>query len=314
MDHQGHGLALNHAIFRTPHAATFEWVEQKRPKHYEGMVSPLWPEGVPETYRLALFEKDKPDGWNPTIVSHEGFFTDIPGFENLAEGNSTKMLGSLALARQGRYFYWGYSADPERLTPGARATLLNTLHYMDGKRHSLTVPFVCKTRRILWVYTRLGREKGYKRGVEEHFPNSLVPECREDYAPSFEGAEAWVDKYLPYVFSGKTDKHKSARYKCLFEVDADALALGTPNNERESLERWIELAEGKGGAGGKTGQDRDRARRCLARYVHPDIRPKGNQWTKWYERQRDRIAFIESTGFWWQENPEVLEREAAGRR
>ncbi|MHC4939972.1 MAG: hypothetical protein ACYTHK_13470, partial [Planctomycetota bacterium] len=299
---------LDHPIFKTPNEATFEWVERKRPKHYEGMVSPLYPEGVPETYRLALFEKSKPDGWNPTIVSHEGFFTDIPGFENLAEGNSGKMLGSLALARQGRYFYWGYSADPDKLTPGARATLLNVLHYMHGKRHSRTVPFVCNTRRILWVYTRLGRESGYKRGVEEHFPNSLVPEWRETYTPSFEGAEAWVAKYLPYVFSGKAEEHKSVRYKCLFEVDADAMELKTPNDKRESLERWIELAEGK------PGKARERSRRCLERYVHPDIRPKGNKWKRWYERQRDRIAFIESTGFWWQEDPEVLEREAAAKR
>lgn len=308
MDHLGHGLALDHPVFNTPHQAVFDWVEQDRPKHYEGMVSPLYPDGVPERYRLALFEKNKPDGWNPTLVSHEGFFTDIPGFENLAEGHSTKMLGSLALARQGRYFYWGYSADPARLTPGAQATLLNVLHYMHGKRNSLTVPFVCKARRILWVYTRLGRDTGYRRGVEEHFPNSLLPEWQETYTRSFDGAEAWVKEYLPYVFSGKSDRHKSGRYKNLFEVDADAMALGTPNNTRASLERWVELAHGQAGA------DRERARRCLERYVHPDIRPKGNRWKAWYEQQRDRIAFIESTGFWWQASPEVLEREAATQR
>jgi hypothetical protein len=308
MDHLGHGLARNHPVFHIPHEAKFEWVEAPRPKHYAGMVSTLYPDGVPETYKLALFEKGKPEGWNPTLVSHEGFFTDIPGFENLAEGHSGKMLGSLALARQGRYFYWGYSADPERLTDGGKATLLNVLHYMHGKRHSLTVPFVCKTRRILWVYTRLGRETGYKRGVEEHFSNSLMPEWRKTYTPTFDGAEAWVEKYLPYVFTGKTEAHKDARYKCRFEVDADATALGTPNGERASLETWIELAAGA------PGEDRARARRCLERYVHPDLRRKGNDWKAWYAKERDRIAFIESTGFWWQENPEVLEREAAERR
>ena len=116
----GHGLALDHAIFNTPHATSFEWIERPRPSRYEGLTSPLYPEGMPETQKLALFETSKPDGWNSTIVSHEGFFTDIPGFENLAEGSSEKMLGSLSLARQGRYFYWGYSADPERLTDAAK--------------------------------------------------------------------------------------------------------------------------------------------------------------------------------------------------
>ena len=32
-------------------------------------------------------------------------------------------------------------------------------------------------------------------------------------------------------------------------------------------------------------------------------------WDAWYEKHRDRIVFIESTGFWWQEDPRILERE-----
>lgn len=305
MDHLGHGLALDHVIFNSPHKATFETIEQDRPKQYEGLTSPLYPKGVSDRYKLSLFEKKKPDGWNPTIVSHEGFFTDIPGFENLAEGNSAKMLGSLSLARQGTYFYWGYSADPAELTDGAQKTLLNVLHYMRGKRASRTVQFVCKTRKILWIYTVLGKDKGYKRGVEEHFPNSLVASAKKDYTPSFEGAAAWVERYLPYVFSGKGEQHRHERYKNLFEIDRDAMALGTPNEERTSLEKWMALAS----AG--EGDDRERALRCLKRYVHPDIYPKDGNWKSWYARQRDRIAFIDSTGFWWQESPVVLEREAA---
>ena len=85
-----------------------------------------------------------------TLVSHEGFFTDIPGFENLAEGQSGKMLGSLSLARQGRAFYWGYSIDPERLTAPAEDTLENVIHYTYRQRHAQTVPYVCTTRRSLF--------------------------------------------------------------------------------------------------------------------------------------------------------------------
>lgn len=300
MDHLGHGLALDHAIFQQPNKVEFEWVEQDRPQQYVGDTSPLWPDGVPERYRLAKFEVDKPDGWNPTIVSHEGFFTDVPGFENLAEGNSAKMLGSLSLARQGRYFYWGYSIDPERMTTGAQDTFVNVLHYMRGMRGSETVPFVCVTRRILWVYTVLGKDTGYKRGVEEHFPNQLTDEWRKTYTPTFEGAEAWVKENLPYVFSGKTEAHKSQRYKQVFEVDADAKALGTPNNERESLERWIEQADQLNW----DAQMRARALRCLERYVHPSIRPaEGTSWSAWYEQYRDRVVFVDSTGFWWQLDP-----------
>ena len=52
MDHLGHGLALQHAIFQTPNRVEFEWVDKQRPKHYQGATSPLWPDGVPDSYRL----------------------------------------------------------------------------------------------------------------------------------------------------------------------------------------------------------------------------------------------------------------------
>lgn len=299
MDHQGHGMDLNHAIFQTPNKVTFDYLEQDRPKHYDGATSPLWPKGVPDTYKLAQFEHKKPSVPNPTIVSHEGFFTDVPGFESLAEGNSAKMLGSLSLARQGRYFYWGYSTDPEELTEGAQHTLINVLHYMNGRRGEQTTPFVGKTRKILWVYTVLGKDTGYKRGVEEHFPNQLVDECKGSYTPTFDGAAAWVAENLGYVFSGKSDKHTDKRYKTRFEVDLDAKAMKTPNNVRASLEKWIALADGGPGSD----DDRERAKRCLQRYVHKSIVPESGTWAQWYSKHREHLVFVDSAGFWWMLDP-----------
>ena len=110
---------------------------------------------------------------------------------------------------------------------------------------------------------------------------------------------AWVAENLPYVFSGKTAAHRGDRYKTIFEVDVDAKELGTPNAARTSLEQWIALVEGDGDA-----EDRARAARCLERYVHPSIAPRGGTgWSQWYAGNKDRIAFIDSTGFWWQLDP-----------
>jgi hypothetical protein len=307
MDHQGHGLALDHAIFRTPNAVTFPGVETPRMKNHVGQKSVLYPNGVGETFTLVAFEKDAPkDDWNPTLVNHEGFFTDVPGFENLAEGHSAKNLGSLSLARQGKWFYWGYSIDPERTTDPAKDTLVNVLHYMRDKRTARTVEFVNVTRQLFHVYLELEKESGYRRGLEEHMPGQLEPKTRETYTDRTPaGAEAWLAAYGPFLFTGKGPQHKSERYKQMFELDADARVLGTPNAARDSLRKWIELApvDDENGA---------RARRCLQRYVHPDIAPADGDWPRWYAVQKDRIVFIESTGFWWQVDPRVLEREAAG--
>lgn len=310
MDHQGHGLALDHPIFRSPNQVTFPGVAVPRQPNHEGARSVLYPQGVGETFTLVAFERDKPaDDWNPTLVNHEGFFTDVPGFENLAEGHSAKCLGSLSLARQGRWFYWGYSTDPQRLTEPAKDTLVNVLHYMRGKRDSQTVRFVCVTRQLFSVYLDLHRESGYLRGIEEHLPNQLTEAWQKTYTDRTpDGCRAWLAKHQPYLFSGKGEQHRDKRYKQKFEVDADAMALQTPNGERASLERWLALAAGP------DGDDRARALRCLQRYVHPELVPADGDWAAWYGKQKDRIVFIESTGFWWQEDPRVLEREAAARR
>jgi hypothetical protein len=309
MDHQGHGLALDHAIFKTPNAVSFPGVETPRMKNHDGQTSVLYPNGVGETFTLVAFEKDQPkDDWNPTIVNHEGFFTDVPGFENLAEGHSAKCLGSLSLARQGKWFYWGYSIDPERLTEPAQATFVNVLHYMRGKGTARTVEFVNVTRQIFQVYLDLNKESGYLRGIEEHQVGQLVPSALATYTDRTPaGAAAWLAKYGPYLFTGKGPEHKSERYKQRFEIDVDAMALGTPVGPRASLERWLALAAGA------PGDDRDRALRCLQRYVHAEVAPADGDWAGWYGKQKDRIVFIESTGFWWQVDPRVLEREDAAK-
>ena len=84
--------------------------------------------------------------------------------------------------------------------------------------------------------------------------------------------------------------------------------LGTPNNQRKSLERWLALADSGNEA------DKASALRCLARYVHPSIAPKNGDWAAWYKTHKHRICFIDSTGFWWQLDPTVLEREVASAR
>ena len=300
MNHQGHGLALDHPVFTVPNVVEFETTPAESGVQHAGLTSPLYPEGMGETYDLVDFEVSPPAEPNPTLVSHEGFFTDVPGFESIAEGQSAKMLGSLALARQGSYFYWGYSIDPERLTDPAEDALENAIRYIATKRGAETIPFVCKTRRTLWVYWRLNQESGYLRGIEEHFLGTVLESSREGYEPTPDGLKAWLDENLDYVYSGKTERHlpTESRYKTVFEVDQTAKALGTPNAERKSLERWLHLVS----AGEE--EDHARAKVLLDRYVHASIKP--DDWSDpegWYQEHGDEIAFVESAGFWWMTVP-----------
>ncbi|HLQ36239.1 MAG TPA: hypothetical protein VK348_00455, partial [Planctomycetota bacterium] len=192
MDHQAHGLDLNHPVFHTPNEVRFTFTDAPREKQYVDATSTRYPQGMGATFQLTAFERDKPDGWNPIMVNHEGFFTDVPGLESIAEGHAEKSLGSLSLARQGRWFYWGYSIDPERTTDAGKDTLINVLHYMRGKRDSVSVAFVCVTRQILLTYLDLSRRDGYLRGIEEHMPGQLEPRTLASYTDrTLTGCNAW---------------------------------------------------------------------------------------------------------------------------
>lgn len=319
MNHQGHGLAYDHPVFNYPYAVSFKKVKTEREKQYENLTSPLYPEGMGETYDVVNFEKVKPaDGrWNPTLVSSEGFFRDIPGLESIAEGCSGKRLGSLSLARQGNYFYWGYSIDPELLTDGAKRAFINALYYMHSKRGSLTVKYVCKTRETLHNYVYLNEAKDYKRGFNEHIYGMVLEDSLKDYEESAEGLKQWLAKHGDYLYSGRGERHqgtgKYERYGMRFEIDRDAEKLQTPNHDIQSLEKWIELASSD------DNEAQDTALRCLNRYVHSSIAPKVDEgqpvdWKQWYSQYKDRIVFIESTGFWWQTDPRILEREQFEKR
>ena len=304
MDHRAHGLDLEHTIFNSPNKVDFRWESGRIEPQYEGRTSVLYPQGM-KAFRSTKFEKER-GYWNPILVNHAGFFTDVPGLENLSEGCSGKILGSVSLLRQGRYFYWGYSIDPKRTTRAAKDTFANVLHYMHGKRDSLTVRFACKPRQLFTTYLYLAHKKDYKRGIEEHLPGSLTPETRKTYTDSSKaGCAKWLAEYQPYLISGKAPEHRGTRYRTTYSIDVDAKALGTPNAKRSSLETWLQLLRGDDAI------SRELAKRCLRRYVHASIVPKSGKWDGWYAKYRDRIVFIESTGFWWQEDPRILERERA---
>ena len=45
------------------------------------------------------------------------------------------------------------------------------------------------------------------------------------------------------------------------------------------------------------------------RPLHPSIYPADGDWAAWCAELRGRIVFVESTGFWWQEDPTLPARD-----
>lgn len=231
------------------------------------------------------------DGTYPGVVVIEfGDFPDVPGLEVVSEGVSSTTLGSIAIGRQGRFLLWGFTADPEGMTETGRRMFLNAVRFLHERRGEAAAPFRCHGRKILGFrldyVLECDREKNrWAADSKERFEGMIAPPEKEEMKKLPLGRyKEWLERHLPYVrWAGQG--HEA------FEVDGDALALGTPNDRVESLETWVRLAA-KG-----TGSDRERALRCLDRYVDPALRPPDGDWAAWLASHRGRLRFSDTAGF-----------------
>ena len=121
------------------------------------------------------------------------------------------------------------------------------------------------------------------------------------------GAEGWVacdlcDKWRRIKEDEVAQYERCQRRRLSMRPGLTCLWQVSGRN-RIDFERWMELATSRDASA----DDRARAARCLQRYVHPDIYPKGDavDWARWYAQHRDRIAFVDSAGFYWVLDPTV---------
>lgn len=231
------------------------------------------------------------------VVINFGDFEDVPGLEIISDGVSTTTLGSIAIGRQGRFLLWGFTADPEGLTPVGRELFLNSVRYLFRKRAGKSVPFVCHTRHYLKfrcdsVLETLREKSPRAEDTRKAFEEILKPAARAEVQKlNVEEYGAWLKENFGYIVG---DPASASRHKDVYDVDADARALKTPNNKLESLEGWIRLLNG---------DERDKARRCIDRYVGKGLEPADGDWAGWFGRMKGRIVFCDSAGFRFIEDP-----------
>lgn len=227
------------------------------------------------------------------VVINFGDFDDVPGLEIISDGVSTTTLGSIAIGRQGRFLLWGFTADPEGLTPVGRELFLSSVRYLFRKRASKTIPFACHTRHYLKfrcdsVLETIREKSPRAEDIRKAFEEILKPAARAEVQKlKPEEYGRWLEENFAYIVG---DPSSASRHKEVYDVDADARALRTPNNKLESLKTWVGLLNGDEGA---------RARRCLDRYVG-DVE---GGWAAWLEKNAARILFCDSAGFKFIEDP-----------
>lgn len=282
-----HGVDVTHPIFRGPLPVTLTPRDVPTPENYR-----KYPEGKELGATMPGWRVcNEPVGGYWGVVA-DGYGFDSPDCEHIAGGVNSKGPLAAALARQGNFFQWGFSASPKAMTAEARIVFLNVLAYMqmfDGSK-----PLV----------TRQGRAREWARLMAGYVGDKNADARARDQLP----AEVYatgdpvkalqvMDGLLPYLHL--VDKK--------FVVDEDCRQLGLGNRDVALLERCARmLAAGEGG---------DVPRRVLERYTDQKF-VTGAQWQEWIASVRDRLFFSDPGGGRWFVRPAgypAPHRPAAGK-
>ncbi len=309
-----HGIASGHEVFRSPNPVELKLEDYPTPPHYRHLTSGR---PVGKTIKVWRVQTKRP-GVDYGLVCSPWDFESSPDAEVIASGVNEKTPRSVAIGRQGNFFFWGFSASPRDMTPEARKAFVNAVCYIkkfDGRRpivhkaekdfsrewalmyaHSLTNVFdedafarsLPEDLRSDPAQVKRQRDM-YLKQVEFFFPGEVRRRCGTDAAKYI----AWVRDNYESIRPGESEHPDPPQ----IGVDEDAKALGTSNRKVESLDAWIHRLERKDRA--------EVALRLLERYTGERF-TDARSWRSWLDANRDRLFFDEAGGFVFRVAPKGL--------
>jgi len=143
-----------------PHAdeVRLTFTERRARSSTWNATSTRYPQGMGATFQArGLRTRQSPTARNPIMRQPRRVFTDVPGLESIAEGHAEKSLGTCRWRGRAAGSTGATRSNPSAPHRRRQDTLINVLHYMRGKRDSVSVAFVCVTRQILLTYLDLSR-------------------------------------------------------------------------------------------------------------------------------------------------------------
>jgi hypothetical protein len=309
MGNLAQGLSLTHPVFNYPRKVDIKWEEMASKSHYIGYKSPNLPETVGAKMKVTRVQSSdtvsgNKNNYSPApIIIDLGITEDVPGLEFISGGFCASSLTSIAIGRQGRFLYWCFTSDPSDMTETGKDMFINAVYYIYSKRNTPTVPYMCPTRRIIINYLEDAEKQPQRRDVYlKAIPTMLVPQTAKDWTHSLEFNKKWIEENADYLYPAKLNSESG-----FMDIDNDAKTLKTPNNKIESLQQWITLTKGN------DTEKKRMALSCLDRYVASEIKPKDNDWSRWFDKMKSRIVFVDTAGFKWLENPTILEKESLSK-
>jgi hypothetical protein len=237
-----------------------------------------------ETIRVWKVQTKRFPEIDPGMVSDPYGFGDSPDAEVIPSGLNSKGPDSVALARHGNFFLWGFSAPPKDMTPEARKCFVNAVCYIkkfDGQK-----PIVRKSgngREWALLYSSYVKQFGDQDFIKDLFPEDVCRRFGKD-----------PEKYIKYYTE---NLEYLLRSQNVFLVDEDVKSLGPSNRRVELLETCVSMLE--------RGDRTDLASRVLKRYTTESF-SDAKRWRSWLNANRHRLFFTDVDGFKFLVAPESL--------
>lgn len=275
-------LKKDHPIFTGPlelklDLATIDTPEAYK-KHVDGKNLPAQLETW--TVQTGRVTKDIDYGF---VASPWGF-EDSPDAEVIAAGAGCDNPKSIALARQGNFFLWGFHGDPAQMTEAARRVFVNAICWMkkfDGKR-PLVAPAMTP-REVVYHYIewlRNADDEDSLVAAKRRFPEDVREKTRTD-----------PDKLEAYYKENYERLCPAGGNGDGFRADPDLDELGKVSNRK--IEFWDAIL-----ARVAKNEKDELAAKLVGRYL-PGKSMAPADLKKWVDENRKWLFFTDVGGFRW---------------
>jgi len=294
-------MRLDHPIFHDPLPVDIVTEDIDTPANYR-----TWFDGRDLPAKLPAWQvqtRDFPE-IDVGLVSDPFGLEDYPDAEWISSGVNSKSPNSVALARHGNFFFWGFFADPTDLTDSARRVFVNSVCYIagfDGERplggrHG-------SSRDWARVYAGYLQQMPDQEFVQGLFPAALWAEIGKDG----DAMMRYYDKNLEYL--------RPATAGNGFEVDPVLKARGVSNRKPAFLDFVAAALTADPADAEALGLVR---RYGLWDLYEASLGPRGKVLTDltstagflaWLGANRPALFFADLAGFRWMINPKALPAE-----
>lgn len=219
-----------------------------------------------------------------------GVYPEYPGeAETIMLGFAPgKSYDSVGIGRQGNFMYWGWSAEPSKMTPAGRKLFLNCISYIHkyDRKPFTRIPRQAITRdqdlvRMLGIIEQRPQYK--ERYMTRYFPPEIASQYTNDVAGMRKLYEENIE--LVYTANGK------------FTIDTELKSLGIDSNRKaETLKSLIELLADE--------SKKAIAIKCLNRYTKQNFK-SARDWNQWYDENSERLIFSDRGGYCFYKIPDL---------